>query len=178
MHCIAAKFVPCLLTDDQKQNPDDVSQELLDRANGDDNFWKTLLQEKRHGCTVTMSKRKSIHHSGWQKCRRDQKKHAKWVHTSRWCWRYFLILRVLCTMSFYHKDGQSIRSIIFDRNCRHRRHYIYGTHDILKTLPGVCAIMGMFSLYPLNHPESLILCWFGAIFPHSVSIVALVTLRF
>jgi len=30
MHCIAAKFVPRLLTDDQKQNRADVSQELLD----------------------------------------------------------------------------------------------------------------------------------------------------
>jgi len=38
MHRIAAKFVPRLLTDDQKQNRVDVSQELLDRANGDDNF--------------------------------------------------------------------------------------------------------------------------------------------
>jgi hypothetical protein len=41
------------------------------------------------------------------------KKARKWVHTSRWCWRYFLILRVLFTMSFYYKAGQSIRSIIW-----------------------------------------------------------------
>ena len=67
----------------------------------------------RHGCTGTMSKRKFHHHSGCQKRRRDQKKHAKCVHTSRWCWRYFLILRVLFTMSFYHKAGQSTRSIIW-----------------------------------------------------------------
>ena len=33
MHRIAAKFVPRLLTEDQKQNRVDVSQELLDRAN-------------------------------------------------------------------------------------------------------------------------------------------------
>ena len=48
MHRIAAKFVPSLLTDEQKQNRVDVSQELLDRVNGDDNFLKkTLLQEMR-----------------------------------------------------------------------------------------------------------------------------------
>jgi hypothetical protein len=35
MHHIAAKFVPCLLTDNQKQNRVDVSKELLDRANDD-----------------------------------------------------------------------------------------------------------------------------------------------
>ena len=52
-------------------------------------FWKTLLQEMRHWCTGTMSKRKSSHHSGCKKCRRDQKKHAKCVHTSRWYWRFF-----------------------------------------------------------------------------------------
>ena len=43
MHRIAAKFVPRLLTDDQKQNRVDVSQELLDRANGDDNFLKNII---------------------------------------------------------------------------------------------------------------------------------------
>jgi len=43
VHRIAAKFVPRLLTDDQKQNRDDLSQELLDRANGDDNFLKNII---------------------------------------------------------------------------------------------------------------------------------------
>jgi predicted DNA-binding protein YlxM (UPF0122 family) len=38
MHRIATKFVPRLLTHDQKQNRVDVSQELLDGANDDDNF--------------------------------------------------------------------------------------------------------------------------------------------
>ena len=42
-----------------------------------------------------------------------KKKHAKCVHTSSWCWRQFLILSVLFTISFYHKAGQSIRSIIW-----------------------------------------------------------------
>ena len=42
MHRIAAKFVPRLLTDGQKQNRVDVSQELLDRANGD-NFLKSIM---------------------------------------------------------------------------------------------------------------------------------------
>jgi len=43
MHRIAAKFVPRLLTDDQKQNQVDMSQELLDRANDDDNFLKSII---------------------------------------------------------------------------------------------------------------------------------------
>ena len=43
MDRIAAKFVPRLLTDDQKQNRVDVSQELLHRANDDDNFFKNII---------------------------------------------------------------------------------------------------------------------------------------
>ena len=43
MHRIAAKFVPRLLTEDQKQNRVDVSQELLDRANDDDNVLKNII---------------------------------------------------------------------------------------------------------------------------------------
>ena len=31
------------MTDDQKQTRVDVSQELLDRANGDDNFFKNII---------------------------------------------------------------------------------------------------------------------------------------
>jgi histone-lysine N-methyltransferase SETMAR len=42
MHRIAAKFVPRLLTDDQKQNQVDLSKELLDRAN-DGNFLKNII---------------------------------------------------------------------------------------------------------------------------------------
>jgi hypothetical protein len=40
MHPVAAKFVPRLLTEEQKQNHVTVSQELLDRSNTDENFLK------------------------------------------------------------------------------------------------------------------------------------------
>jgi histone-lysine N-methyltransferase SETMAR len=43
MQRITAKFVPRLLTDDQKQNRVDVSQELLDRANNDDNILENII---------------------------------------------------------------------------------------------------------------------------------------
>jgi hypothetical protein len=50
MHRIPAKFVPRLLTDDQKQNRVDVSIELLDRANDDNWDWKTKNEKDgRHG---------------------------------------------------------------------------------------------------------------------------------
>ena len=43
MRRIEAKFVPRLLTDDQKRNRVDMSQVLLDRANGDGNFLKNII---------------------------------------------------------------------------------------------------------------------------------------
>jgi hypothetical protein len=50
MSQIAAKFVPHLLTDKQKQIQVDVSQELLNRANKDDKFLKNIItrDEKSH----------------------------------------------------------------------------------------------------------------------------------
>jgi len=43
MHRVAAKFVPRLLRDEQKQNRVTVSQELLDRSNTDENFLKNVI---------------------------------------------------------------------------------------------------------------------------------------
>jgi len=38
------KFVPLLLTDDQKENRVEISQELLANANGDENFLKNIIR--------------------------------------------------------------------------------------------------------------------------------------
>jgi len=43
MHHVAAKFVPRLLTKEQKQNSVSVSQDLLDRLNTDENFLKNVI---------------------------------------------------------------------------------------------------------------------------------------
>ena len=43
LHRVAAKFVPRLLTEEQKQNRVTVSQELLDRSNTDKNFLKNVI---------------------------------------------------------------------------------------------------------------------------------------
>jgi len=43
MHRFAAKFVPRLLTEEQKQNRVSVSQELLDRSNTEENFLKNVI---------------------------------------------------------------------------------------------------------------------------------------
>ena len=43
MHRVAAKFVPRVLTEDQKANRVNISQELLDRVSVDENFLKTIV---------------------------------------------------------------------------------------------------------------------------------------
>ena len=43
MHRVIAKFVPRLLTDDQKENCGEISQELLANANGNENFLKNII---------------------------------------------------------------------------------------------------------------------------------------
>jgi len=43
LHRVAAKFVPRLLTEEQKQDRVTVSQELLDRSNTDENFLKNVI---------------------------------------------------------------------------------------------------------------------------------------
>ena len=43
MYRVSAKFVPRLLTEEQRQNRVSVSQELLDRPNTDENFLKNVI---------------------------------------------------------------------------------------------------------------------------------------
>jgi len=43
MCCVSAKFVPHLLTDDQKENRVKISKELLANANGNVNFLKNII---------------------------------------------------------------------------------------------------------------------------------------
>jgi len=43
MRRVSAKFVPRLLTDDQKENRFKISKELLASANGNENFLKKII---------------------------------------------------------------------------------------------------------------------------------------
>ena len=43
MHRVTSKFVPCVLTEDQKATRVNISQELLDRVSVDENFLKTIV---------------------------------------------------------------------------------------------------------------------------------------
>jgi len=43
MHRVTAKFLPRVLTKDQKANHVNISQELLDHVSVDENFLKTII---------------------------------------------------------------------------------------------------------------------------------------
>jgi hypothetical protein len=43
IHCVATKFVLRLLSEDQKHNHVDVSKELVDHLNVDENFLKNIV---------------------------------------------------------------------------------------------------------------------------------------
>jgi len=43
MHCVAAKFVPRVLTKDQEANRVNISQELLDCVSVNENLLKTIV---------------------------------------------------------------------------------------------------------------------------------------
>ena len=45
MRRVSAKFVPRFLTDNQKENHVESSQELLENANSNENFFKNIITE-------------------------------------------------------------------------------------------------------------------------------------
>jgi len=72
MRCVRAKFMPCLLTDNQKENGVEIGQELLANVNGNENFLNKIIT----GCGFMgmMLKPRCNHCSGWGKGLFDQKK--------------------------------------------------------------------------------------------------------
>lgn len=72
--CImSAKFVPCLLTDDQKDHRVKICQELLDRASNHESFTKTIITGDKtwaHGYDVEIKVKSSLRaeqNSPWTK---------------------------------------------------------------------------------------------------------------
>jgi hypothetical protein len=48
MRYVAAISVPLMLSEDQKQNHVDVSKELVNRANTDENFLKSIVTDDKN----------------------------------------------------------------------------------------------------------------------------------
>jgi len=73
-HRVTAKCMPRVLTEDQKANRVNISQELLDRVSVNENFLKTIVTRDEtwvYGYDVETTAR---HHNGWGKDRPDRRK--------------------------------------------------------------------------------------------------------
>jgi len=79
MQQVAAKFVPCLLIDEQKQKYLKFIQELFDCANNDKNFLKNIVTGDKTWVYSYNVKSKPNLHNGSQKCHPDPKDTASSV---------------------------------------------------------------------------------------------------
>ena len=101
LRCISAKFVPCLLTDDQKENHVEISQELLANANGNESFLKNIITGDEtwvYGCDYETK----MQSSQWMGKGFPRPKKHGWVGQRSRCWLCFLIGRALSIMNLYH----------------------------------------------------------------------------
>jgi len=74
MRRVNAKFVPRLLTDDQKENLFEIRQELLAKANGYENYLKNIITGKKRWFMGMMLKQRCNRRSGWRNGIIDLKK--------------------------------------------------------------------------------------------------------
>ncbi|XP_042202985.1 protein GVQW3-like [Homarus americanus] len=77
MHRVAAKFVPRLLTYEQKENRVTVSQELFDRSNADENFLKNVITGDETWVYSYDVETKGSSRSRLEHRRHDQKKQVR-----------------------------------------------------------------------------------------------------
>jgi len=69
MHRVATKFMPCVLTEDQKTNCVNISQELLDHVSVNENFLKNIVTGDETGFMAMTSKPRLSHYNAWGKDR-------------------------------------------------------------------------------------------------------------
>ena len=104
MHWVAAKFVPRLLTEDQRERRVAICQELLDRANEVENFVNCIITGDEtwvYGYDVETKAQSSQ----WVSKTSPRPKKARQVRSNvKAMLTVFLTLRELCIMSFCHKD--------------------------------------------------------------------------
>ena len=68
MHCVAAKFAPRLMIDDQKEQRNAVSQELRHQANEEENFINNSVTDNEtwiNDMHMTLKRNTDISHEGY-----------------------------------------------------------------------------------------------------------------
>ena len=90
MHCVAAKFVLWLLSEDQKQNHVNVNKQLVDCANADEKLFK-----EHHHSWWNLGLWLSCHNkshlcNGSKNCHPDPKMHCQFGPLWKWCYVFWL----------------------------------------------------------------------------------------
>ena len=107
---VSAKFMPKLLTMEQKHLRLEIAQDMLDCVESDSNFLNTVItcdESWVYGYdpeTKAQSHNGNIHHP------RGQRKHGRSAATSRFCWPFFSIPVGWCIMNTHHKAKPSPNS--------------------------------------------------------------------
>ena len=104
MCCFAAKFVPRLLTDVQKENRVTVSQELFDRSNANEKFLKNVISGDETW-VYSYDVETKVQSSQWMGKLSPRPKKARQSRSNVRC---FLIGRISFIMSLFHVVRQSI----------------------------------------------------------------------
>ena len=95
MRHFAAKFVPRLLTDVQKENRVTVSQERFDRSNAFENFPKNVITSDETWAYDYEVEKKCSRRSGWENCRHDQTSTSESLKSEGDVESFFLLERYL-----------------------------------------------------------------------------------
>ena len=99
MLCVAAKFVLCMLKEDQKQTCVDVSKEHIDHANADEIFIKNILTGNEtwvYGCVV----KTKAQYSHWVSKTSPRPKNTRQVRSNV---KVMLTVFVDCEGIIYHE---------------------------------------------------------------------------
>ena len=82
---VSAKFVPKLLTMEQKQLCLEIAQDMLDCVESDSNFLNAVITVMSRGFMGTTQKQRCSPHNGNILHPRGQRKHGRFATTSRFC---------------------------------------------------------------------------------------------
>jgi len=116
MKRVRAKFVPRLLTDDQREQSQIIAGDLLERSCEDAYFLTNIVIGASPGSTGTTRRQNSNSHSGKVPSLRDQTRGARCEAKQRSCYWRFLILRISHTTSTLQTGNQLTRNSTW-RSC-------------------------------------------------------------
>jgi hypothetical protein len=106
MHQVVSKFVPQLLTQDQRDRHDATCQELLDHASKDENFLKTIITgDETWVCGYDVEMK--MQSSQWVEKNSPRLKKARHVRSNvKVMLTVFLTSRVSCIINSYIRGNQ------------------------------------------------------------------------